>query len=180
MNQSKVLESKIGRDVNCRSYGPFHRRTGTHHDVASTRSVVSIFQGTHLCLGFVSEVQFHSLYAHVAAPCEQKRGVTTAQKILRPKEAEKCDDSAHRDMFEVLLLKSQTDSRLFIQNSILLVKIPSRQRAVRPCELYFWHLLAQQQGSGSQACHHSKEHVHTALCDFNILDASALGAIMYI
>lgn len=110
--------------------------------MASTGSVVSIFQGTHLCLRFVSEVQFHSLYAHVTAPCEHKTGVTTARKILRPKEAEKLADSAHHDTFEVRLLKSQTDSRLFIQNSIPLVKIPSRQQAVRPYELFFWHLLA--------------------------------------
>lgn len=71
-----MSESKIGCDLNEGSYCPLRRRTGTHHDVASTGSVVSIFQGTHLCLRFVSEVQFHSLYAHVTAPCEQKRGVT--------------------------------------------------------------------------------------------------------
>lgn len=40
----------------------------THHDVASTRSVVSIIQGTHLGLGLVFEVQLHSLYTHVTAP----------------------------------------------------------------------------------------------------------------
>lgn len=64
----------MGSDLKYHSYCPLHRRTGTHHDVASTGSVVSIFQGTHLCLGFVSEVQFHSLYAHVTTPWEQKRG----------------------------------------------------------------------------------------------------------
>lgn len=87
----------MGSDFNYRSYCPLRHRTGTHHDVASTGSVVSIFQGTHLCLGFVSEVQFHSLYAHVTAPWEQKRGMATAQKILRPKEADKVAESARHD-----------------------------------------------------------------------------------
>ncbi len=40
----------------------------THHDVASTRNVMSIIQGTHLGLGFVFKVQLHSLYTHVTAP----------------------------------------------------------------------------------------------------------------
>lgn len=168
----------MGSDLKYRSYCPLHRRTGTHHDVASTGSVVSIFQGTHLCLGFVSEVQFHSLYAHVTAPWEQKRGVTTALKILRLKRMILHIMTRRYSTFEVRLLKSRTDFCLFIQNSILVVKIPSWQRALRPYELFFWYLLAEQQGSGTQAWHPSKEHVHTVTSNFNILDASALGAIM--
>lgn len=41
---------------------------GTYHELASTRNVVSIIQGTHLGLGFVFEVQLHTLYTHVTAP----------------------------------------------------------------------------------------------------------------
>lgn len=85
----------------------------THHDVASTGSVVSIFQGTHLCLGFVSEVQFHSLYAHVTAPWEQKRGVKTAQKLSRPE----VSGRARRKH-----VWSPTSERPLSQSSILLVK----------------------------------------------------------
>lgn len=81
-------------------------------------------------------------------------------------------------MSEVRLLKSQTDFCLFSQSRILLVKMPSWQQAVRHYELFFWYLLAYQQGSSVQACHHSKEHVHTLSSDFNTLDASALAAIM--
>lgn len=40
----------------------------THRYAASTRNVVSIIQGTHLGLGFVFEVQLHTLYTHVTAP----------------------------------------------------------------------------------------------------------------
>lgn len=47
----------------------------THHDVASTRIVVSIIQGTHLGLGFVFEVQLHTLYTHVTAPCGEVKEV---------------------------------------------------------------------------------------------------------
>lgn len=68
------LRIRIGSDFNYHPNCPLHHGTGTHHDVASTGSVVSIFQGTHLCLGFVSEVQFHSLYAHVTTPWEEKAG----------------------------------------------------------------------------------------------------------
>lgn len=47
----------------------------THRDTASTRSVLSIFQGTHLGLGFVFEVQLHSLYTHIAAPWGEAKEV---------------------------------------------------------------------------------------------------------
>lgn len=113
-------------------------------------------------------------------PENRREDNCTEDSKANKKKAEKwfwIDDSAHHD--KKVLLKSWTDFCLFIQNSILLVKIPSWLQAVRPYELFFWHLLAEQRGSGSHACHHSKEHVHTVSSDFKILDGSALGAIMY-
>lgn len=61
---------------------PLNHGADTHHDVASTGHVVSIIQGTHLGLGFVFEVQLHSLYAHVTAPWEKKK--TLQQALLTP------------------------------------------------------------------------------------------------
>lgn len=40
--------------------------------MASTGNVVSIIQGTHLGLGFVFEVQLHSLYTHIPTSWEKK------------------------------------------------------------------------------------------------------------